>query len=288
MRVVRKIFLYCLIFLFLLSLSSSFEGKNIIDNKLNGLSLSSDQMKLAFYDKYALSDQGTEVEDENEDSDSKESQDDGELQEEIIYSEGSSGEEIHRYQKILYYLDYSDFVPDGNFQTGTKEAVLAYQADKGFDETGALDKETMDSLDAEKIIYATGKKGDEILGFQKILYYMDYLSQYPDGIFGNLTKEAVKEYQEDRDIEISGELDQITQDSLLGESLTYKTGKRGDEILELQKKLDLLGYEIGEPNGIFGTVTYQAVISFQTDNALDTNGRLDPETIEMIEEKQND
>lgn len=276
MKSFKSIFLYCGILIFLLSLSASFEGKNIIENKLMGLSLSSDQMKMAFYDRYSLMEQ---IGEDGEDGKNDDSLD---LEEGTEYSIGSSDDKVYEFQMILYYMDYIQDIPNGNFQETTRDAVASYQADKGLEESGTLNFETMSALNDEEVSYVLGKEGEEILRYQLILYYTDYLSQYPNGLFGEETRGSVEKYQEDKGLEVTGELDSKTCDSLFAESITYKIGKRGDAIEEMQTKLIALGYLEGQADGHYGNMTAQGVKSFQQENGLEETGEMDPETMEKI------
>ena len=58
---------------------------------------------------------------------------------------------------------------------------------------------------------------------------------------------------------------------------------RGDDVLALQKRLQELGYtEVGEPDGVFGKMTDQAVRNFQKDNGLVVDGIVGPKTWEKL------
>lgn len=67
---------------------------------------------------------------------------------------------------------------------------------------------------------------------------------------------------------------QITQ------QLNY--GSRGSEVAELQSKLNLIGYNTGTPDGIYGYKTYTAVKNFQINNTLTSTGNLDFTTLNRI------
>ncbi len=51
-----------------------------------------------------------------------------------------------------------------------------------------------------------------------------------------------------------------------------KLGSRGDAVKVLQTSLNKLGYNCGEPDGIFGAMTRKAVIAFQTAHGLGADG----------------
>lgn len=59
-----------------------------------------------------------------------------------------------------------------------------------------------------------------------------------------------------------------------GRALAHVAGQlmRGDDVLELQRRLKLLGYEVGSLDGLFGPVTERAVRSFQAQYEVTNDG----------------
>lgn len=55
-------------------------------------------------------------------------------------------------------------------------------------------------------------------------------------------------------------------------SPTLSKNSRGDDVLTLQKKLYLIGYDISELDGIYGTETERAVAAFQHDHKITVTG----------------
>lgn len=55
-------------------------------------------------------------------------------------------------------------------------------------------------------------------------------------------------------------------------SPTLSRNSRGNDVLILQKKLYLIGYEITELDGVYGTETERAVSAFQRDNKISVTG----------------
>jgi WD40 repeat protein len=65
--------------------------------------------------------------------------------------------------------------------------------------------------------------------------------------------------------------------------LLTEPAMRGDDVLALQERLLELGYtEVGEPDGIFGTMTDEAVRNFQADHDLVVDGIVGQSTWEML------
>jgi cell wall-associated NlpC family hydrolase len=68
------------------------------------------------------------------------------------------------------------------------------------------------------------------------------------------------------------------------EQLMLKEGMSGQDVMEMQTKLQSLGYiEPGSLDGIFGTDTLSAVINFQGDNGIDGDGIAGPDTLSALD-----
>ncbi|WP_027338750.1 cell wall hydrolase [Halonatronum saccharophilum] len=62
-------------------------------------------------------------------------------------------------------------------------------------------------------------------------------------------------------------------------------GRSGDDVRELQLKLNQLNYDVGKATGVYGQRTERAVIDFQIDNGLRIDGISDWRTINKINSK---
>lgn len=63
---------------------------------------------------------------------------------------------------------------------------------------------------------------------------------------------------------------------------TMKKGSKGNNVKELQSKLNELGYNVGVADGIFGNKTDEMVRRFQRDNKLTIDGIVGPATFNML------
>ncbi len=61
-----------------------------------------------------------------------------------------------------------------------------------------------------------------------------------------------------------------------------RTGSRGDEVVQLQLRLNELGYDPGSADGIFGKGTKAAVQEFQKRNGLKADGEAGQQTLEKL------
>ncbi len=64
---------------------------------------------------------------------------------------------------------------------------------------------------------------------------------------------------------------------------TLKMGDRGEEVKDLQARLNAKGYDCGKCDGIFGTSTKNAVLALQLDHKLKNDGIVGPKTWQVLE-----
>lgn len=65
---------------------------------------------------------------------------------------------------------------------------------------------------------------------------------------------------------------------------TLKLGSMGPDVVELQTKLNYVGFNVGKADGIFGNITKQSVINFQRTYSLVGDGIVGPMTIKPLNE----
>jgi len=74
----------------------------------------------------------------------------------------------------------------------------------------------------------------------------------------------------------------LSRQQEFGSRILYQ-GLRGEDVKELQSRLESLGYNVGPIDGIFGPLTERAVRKFQKDNGLVVDGIVGQETFAALE-----
>ena len=74
----------------------------------------------------------------------------------------------------------------------------------------------------------------------------------------------------------------VIPNSSIPAGMTLQYDDENDYVLELQNRLDDLGYMFMAPTGLYGDGTQQAVMNFQLANGFETTGVADPETLTAI------
>lgn len=112
-----------------------------------------------------------------------------------------------------------------------------------------------------------------------------------EGEFGPSTERAVREFQERRNLPPDGLVGPDTWGQLveagyrLGDRTVYLRSPafRGDDVRELQRMLNALGFDTGKEDGIFGRRTADAAIEFQRNVADKADGIVGFDTVRALE-----
>lgn len=130
-------------------------------------------------------------------------------------------------------------------------------------------------------LYRRGDEGEPVRDIQSRLAALSFDSA-PDetGTYGEATEFAVRRFQESRGLPADGIVGPDTWRSLvaagysLGDRLLYHRipMMRGDDVAELQRRLNALGFDSGKVDGIFGEDTLKALLDFQANRRMPEDG----------------
>lgn len=130
-------------------------------------------------------------------------------------------------------------------------------------------------------LYHQGDRGAPVRDVQDRLTALGFSCE-PDaeGVFGDATFAAVYEFQTSRGIPPDGIVGHETWRSLveagyrLGDRMLYHRVPmmRGDDVAELQARLNSLGFDTGKVDGIFGPDTLTGVLDFQHNRRMAEDG----------------
>lgn len=133
----------------------------------------------------------------------------------------------------------------------------------------------------------SGNNDDNVSDVQKQLSDRGY-SLETDGIFGPRTADDVKDFQNVSDLSVDGIVGPKTWNVMWnnsnGASQMLKTGSNGQEVKDLQSQINDAGYNAGNVDGVYGSLTKQAVMDFQQKNDLAADGINGPKTQEALDD----
>ncbi len=136
-------------------------------------------------------------------------------------------------------------------------------------------------------LYRIQDSGEPVRDIQDRLAALGFETADPRGEFGESTADAVSAFQRERGLGVDGIVGPDTWRVLyeagyrLGDRILFlrRPMLRGDDVGEIQLRLNNLGFDAGKPDGIYGPETAQAVTSFQKDRGLIEDGMAGPEVV---------
>ncbi len=135
-----------------------------------------------------------------------------------------------------------------------------------------------------------GQVGAEVSDVQRRLGDIGLAWNADPGVFDRATEDAVRTFQQQRGLRADGVVGPETWHELVGAS--YRLGDRmlyltrplvrGDDVRDLQRRLNRLGFDAGHDDGLYGPQTFDAVREFQLNAGLLVDGIAGPTTVDVL------
>jgi peptidoglycan hydrolase-like protein with peptidoglycan-binding domain len=112
-----------------------------------------------------------------------------------------------------------------------------------------------------------------------------------DGDFGPMTEAAVKAFQQAKGITVDGIVGKVTWiniDEADQSEPVLKIGSTGLPVRRAQKRMSLVGYDVGDVNGRYGTQTEAAVKKLQQTHGASVDGIVGAQTWPIIDALENE
>ena len=139
-----------------------------------------------------------------------------------------------------------------------------------------------------------GAAGAAVEDIQERLQFLGYAidaAETAGAAFGRSTATAVARFRLDHGLSLGSEVDALTWSTLVDEC--YQLGDRtlylrlpnfhGNDVRQLQERLNILGFSCGEVDGVYGVHTEAAVKLFQESIGVLADGMAFPDTFDAIE-----
>ena len=212
-------------------------------------------------------------------------------------------------QTRLQQLGYFDGSVTGYYGSLTQSAVLRLQQQNQLTADGIVGANTQALLDRLKTarsaptpaipvaqnsgVLQRGSRGEAVVRLQQQLTRFGY--QVPStGYFGPMTTAAVLQFQRDRGLKPDAVVGSLTATALVSAPAvatpaasnpvvgSLRQGSRGEAVVALQQRLAKLGYFTATATGYFGSITQTAVLNFQRDYRLQTDGVVGANTLTAL------
>lgn len=214
----------------------------------------------------------------------------------ISLKKGSMGNSVAVMQSYLIKLGYLDISANGEFGTETEKALKRFQSVNGISSDGVAGTQTLGVLygaspknntDLEVLdrTLKVGMNGDDVKSVQQYLKDLGYLDSIVDGNYGNVTKVAAIMFQANEGLYVDGEIGNQSYKILQTTDkkfITLKKGMKNSEVKTMQKYLIKLGYLNESADGDFGTITENALRTFQIKNGITVDGIAGRETLKTL------
>ena len=122
------------------------------------------------------------------------------------------------------------------------------------------------------------KPASDVAAAQQRLKERGYYSGPVDGLIGASTEAALRAFQRDQRLTVTGHLDPPTVRVLIGEASVAPM----TDIRTAQRQLKEHGYYSGPVDGVMGPATEAALRAYQRDRGLKVTGRLDSPTVRRL------
>jgi peptidoglycan hydrolase-like protein with peptidoglycan-binding domain len=136
-----------------------------------------------------------------------------------------------------------------------------------------------------------GSTDPAVRDLQEALKALGYDPGPIDGTFGAATESAVKAFQQAKGITVDGIVGKVTWiniDEADQSEPLLQIGSTGLPVRRAQKRMSLVGYDVGGIDGRYGTQTQAAVKKLQQQNGLGVDGIVGPQTWSAIDALENE
>jgi peptidoglycan hydrolase-like protein with peptidoglycan-binding domain len=138
------------------------------------------------------------------------------------------------------------------------------------------------------------KKGSTDPAVRDLQEALKALGQYAgpiDGIFAATTEAAVKAFQQARGIKVDGIVGKVTWiniDEVDQSEPVLKVGSTGLPVRRAQKRMSLVGFDVGGVDGRYGGKTAAAVKKLQQQSGIGADGVVGAKTWPLIDALENE
>jgi peptidoglycan hydrolase-like protein with peptidoglycan-binding domain len=136
-----------------------------------------------------------------------------------------------------------------------------------------------------------GSTDPAVRDLQEALKALGYDPGPIDGTFGSATETAVKAFQQAKGITVDGVVGKVTWiniDEADQSEPVLNIGSTGLPVRRAQKRMSLVGYDVGGVDGRYGTQTQAAVKKLQQQYSIGVDGVVGPQTWSVIDSLENE
>ena len=155
-----------------------------------------------------------------------------------VLQQGDRGAQVEQVQELLIARGLLDGKADGVYGEATVEAIRKFQESMGLDADGICGDQTFKLLsgaeeisesaeatvDDQNYVIKLGSRGDDVAELQNILIAMGFMNGAADGVCGESTVEAIKDFQASVGMEADGVAGERTLNALAEAAKDFEEG----------------------------------------------------------------
>ncbi|MGP4073850.1 peptidoglycan-binding protein [Piscibacillus sp. B03] len=189
----------------------------------------------------------------------------------------------------LNRIGFGNILVTNYFGAFSEKKVKEFQRAYSLVDHGIVDDKTREQLDAiTNSPFQKGKRHKDTSEFKVMLNRLGFGYITVTDYFGDFSEKKVKDFQRTYDLVEHGIIDSITQEKL--ESIyhsPFQKGKRHEDLPELKRNLNKLGFGNIKVTNYFGDFSEKKVKQFQRYFGLPDHGIIDDKTLEKLNEIYN-
>lgn len=206
--------------------------------------------------------------------------------ESIVLYKGMKHGNIKVLKTNLNRLGFGELKVDYYFGDFAEKKVKQFQNYYGLEVTGIADIPTLSKIkDLINSPLQLNSYHEDVIQLKQKLNWIGYGNIKVTNLFGPKTEQCVKKFQKIHNLPVDGIVDDQTYakiDEVL--SNLYKLGNRHEQIAQLKRNLNRLGFKGIQITDSYGPFLEKRVKEFQSFYGLPTTGNADYETLDKIDE----
>src|SRR5690625_726379 len=182
-----------------------------------------------------------------------------------MYQEGANNAGVSELKKNLNRLGFDGLSTSGVYGSHTTKRVKEFQQYYGLKATGNANFETLEKVN-EIVTHPlqNGKKHNDLVELKQKLNRIGYSGIAATRTFGPFTEKQVKAFQKDYNLPQSGIIEENTESKINSVfSTMHQEGADNENISELKKNLNRLGFGGLSTSGVYGSDTTKRFKEFQ-------------------------
>ena len=193
--------------------------------------------------------------------------------------------QVKQVQAALNAAGYNAGPPDGALGPRSRAAIGRYQSDNNLAVTGDVNEVLLASLGIEGVEQSTVAtvSGATIRETKRELQEHGYGGGALNGILDPTTREAIRAYQRDAGLEVTGQPSPELLEHLRRSDIRIDQNGSAELALKVEDELQRHGYTVGQVDGVIDQRTRDAIRAYQADAGLAITGRADEDLLAHLQ-----